>query len=163
MISLIASTFMIIQVYSHPFHITIAEAEYNPDSKKLEISMRIYQPLDLELILSKRIEKPVNLEKTANIDDLIADYLSDVFIVEYPDTTRAKIEYIGKEVTLKTVWIYFEVELKNGPEDMSFRDRILFEIESDQTNSIIFRHGKRRRSLFFNTQNDHHKFKWSDH
>lgn len=146
----------------HPFHVTMAEAEFNPESKKLEVSLRVYHPLDLEAALSKRAKKPVTLDGTTNVDDLIIEYLNESFTVERPDGTAAKLDYVGKEVTLKTAWLYFEVDLPEGPEGASFRDRLLFEVEDDQANTVVFRQGKRRASLVFNRDEDLRVFEWPE-
>ena len=38
----------------HPFHVTLAEAEYNAESRRLEVALRVYHPLDLETALTRR-------------------------------------------------------------------------------------------------------------
>lgn len=147
---------------AHPFHVTMAEAEFNPESKKLEVSLRVYHPLDLEAALSRRAKEPVTLDGTPEVDELIAAYLEEAFTVERPDGEMAKLEYVGKEVTLKTAWLYFEVDLPGGPEGAAFRDRLLFEIEDDQANTIVFREGKRRASLRFDRAEDRRVFAWAE-
>ena len=59
----------------HPFHVTIAEADYNEESGKLEVALRIYNPGDLEEALGRRAGERVDLERTENVDDLIVAYL----------------------------------------------------------------------------------------
>lgn len=147
---------------AHPFHVTMAEAEFNPESRKLEVSLRVYHPLDLEAALSRRAKEPVTLDGTPGVDEMIVDYLQEVFTIERADGAAAELEYVGKEVTLKTAWLYFEVELPEGPEGAAFRDRLLFEIEDDQANTIVFREGKKRASLRFDRTEDRRVFAWPE-
>lgn len=134
---------------AHPFHVTIAEADYNEDSGKLEVALRVYNPGDLEEALGRRSGERVDLERTENVDDLIVAYLEDALIVERPDGESTDIEWVGKEVTVKTTWLYFEIPLPGGPEGATFTNTLLFEVEPDQANTIVFDRGDERASLRF--------------
>jgi hypothetical protein len=146
----------------HPFHVTLAEAEFNPETRRLEVALRVYHPLDLETALTRLAGRKVTLDGTADVDELIAAYLDEAFVVERPDGTRAALEWVGKEVTLKTAWLYFEVDLPGGPEGCTFADRVLFEVEPDQANTIVFRDGRRRASLRCTREADRRVFVWSE-
>ena len=134
---------------AHPFHITIAEADYNKESGTLEVALRIYNPGDLEEALGLRAGERVNLETTEGVDDLIAEYLDETLIVEDASGEKAAIEWVGKEVTVKTAWLYFEVPLPEGPEGSTFTNTLLFEVEPDQSNTMVFGRGDDRASLRF--------------
>ena len=136
----------------HPFHITIAEADYNAESGRLEVALRIYNPGDLEEALGLRAGERVNLETTEGVDDLIAEYLDEHLIVERPDGEKAMIEWVGKEVTVKTAWLYFEIPLPEGPEGSTFTNTLLFEVEPDQANTMVFGRGDNRASLRFTSE-----------
>ncbi len=140
----------------HPYHITIAEANYNTESGKLEVALRIYQPGSLEEALSRRVGERVRLERTENIDAMIKDYLKDALIMIDPEGERAKIEWVGKEVTTKTTWLYFEIPMASGPDGYRFTNKLLFEAEQDQVNTIVFGRGRNRRSLRFTRDDSTH-------
>lgn len=147
---------------AHPFHVTLAEAEYNVESGRLEVALRIYNPADLERVLGLIAGHRVDLEATPGVDRLIRDYLERQFVVESPDGRPAGLTWVGKEVDLKTAWLYFEVDLPDGPEGVAFRDRLLFEVEPDQVNTINFRSGDRRGTLRFTRDRDRQVLRWPD-
>lgn len=144
----------------HPFHITMAEAEFNEETGKLEVSLRIYHPTDLEESLSRRQGKRVSLDGTTGVDEMLLAYLEEQLTIERPDGQRAKLEWVGKEVSLKTAWLYFEVDLPGGLEGASFRNRVLFDIERDQVNTVVFRQGDKRATLRFTRAEDRRVFAW---
>lgn len=133
----------------HPSHVTIAEAEYNPESGKLEIALRVDQPGDLEKALSSRTGNKIDLENSKNIDKIITEYLQKTFQVQHSDGRLAKLEWVGKEVTIKTAWLYFEVVLPDGLEGVEITHRMLFEVEADQANTLTIGRGADRISLRF--------------
>lgn len=194
----------------HPFHITFAEAEMTEDEQSglhyLEVALRI-TPEELEEALEIREEKHINIETTPNVDEMIAEYLRDVFIVRKPGlitkpsaplppaedpcadwSPREKessqehdeesstappplgiperkppekkaqrhpprpLRWVGKEVTLKETWLYFEICLPDGIEGMEFSNRILFELDPAQTNTLNLKQGDKITTLRFNRQ-----------
>lgn len=147
---------------AHPFHITLAEVEYNERSGHLEIALRIYHPSDLETVLTRRAGRRVDLEKTENIDALIVDYLNEAFVVAPDDSEKsAALRWVGKEVSLKTVWLYFEIPLPEGPEHARITNRLLFEVEPDQVNTVNLRHGPKRTTLRFTREKPTLAISWA--
>jgi len=135
-------------VAAHPRHSSIAEAEWNAKTGRLEIAMQL-NPVDLEQALRRLADRPIDLDKSAGIERLIEKYLSRVFFVREPDGKRAKLVWVGYEVDLKDAWLYFEVPLKKGPENVTFGSAFFMELLPDQANTINFRVGKLRKSLTF--------------
>ncbi len=133
---------------AHPAHVSIAEAELNAETGRLEVALRVH-PVDLERALQLRNKKRINLDKTNEVDALITAYLSDVFQVKRADGTAAKINWVGKEISLKWGWLYFEVPMKEGLEKARFSNRIFFELLEDQTNMILLKQGKSKTTLQF--------------
>ncbi|RUL85296.1 DUF6702 family protein [Tautonia sociabilis] len=147
---------------AHPFHITIAEADYNADSGTLEVALRVYNPGDLEAALGRRAGERVDLERTENVDALILAYLKEALVATPPGGDPAPICWVGKEVTLKTAWLYFEIPLPDGPEGVCFTNTLLFEVEPDQVNTIVFGRGKDRASLRFSRDHPSQTFRRPD-
>jgi len=148
----------------HPFHISLAEVEYNAKTKKLEIALRIH-PDDLEQALRDLTGKKVVLDKTKNVDKLILKYLAKTFSVKPKSTGEkkvkqkpAKIVWVGKEIKIKWSWLYFEIPLKNGWDGIEITNRILFDQVKKQTNTMLFKQGKKRAAINFTSKKPTHTF-----
>jgi len=135
-------------LWAHPRHLSVAEAEWNAKTGRLEIALQV-NPVDLEQALRRFANRPIDLDKSTGIDRLMHDYLSQSFVARDVDGKRAKLNWVGHEMDLKDAWLYFEVPLNNGPADVTFGAAYLFELLPDQANTINFRVGKQRRSLAF--------------
>ena len=146
---------------AHPCHSSIAEAEWNAKTGRLEIAMQL-NPVDLEQALRRLAERPIDLDKSAGVDRLMEKYLARAFLVREPDGKRAKLIWVGFEVDLKDAWLYFEVPLKNGPENVTFGSAFFMELLPDQTNTINFRIGKLRKSLTFTAYHLESVFRTND-
>jgi hypothetical protein len=122
----------------------------------LEVAIRIYNPGDLEEALSRRVGERVDLERTEDVDEAILAYLREAIGVERADGEKPELAWVGKEVTVKTAWLYVEIPLPEGPEGATFTNTLLFEVEPDQVNTMVFGRGKDRRSLRFNRASPTH-------
>lgn len=118
------------------------------ESKHLEVALRVH-PTDLERALRIRTKKRVDLDKTEGIDALIIAYLEDVFQVRMSDGKKVKLKWVGKEISLKWSWLYFEIPMKEGFGQARFSNQIFFELLPDQTNTILLRHGRSEVTLRF--------------
>jgi len=140
---------------AHPFHVSVAELEYQPSTSTLEVALRLF-PEDLETALRQRSRRRVHLERTRGIDRLIVEYLRERFVVA--DSRFAKnrevapIRWVGKEVDPRHAWLYFEVILTPGRRDWTIQNRVLFEVIVDQENTIRVKDGERRYALSFTRQ-----------
>ena len=133
----------------HHFAETLSEVDYNAETKSFEWALSM-SPSDLEWILGRRARKDVNLEKTEGVDQLIQDYLGEVVRAWAPDGTELKLAWVGKEVEVKRVWLYFEFALPKGvegPERVKLSNRVLMRWERDQVNSVSLRAGELSRSI----------------
>jgi Domain of unknown function (DUF6702) len=137
-----------VPVRAHPFHGSIAEAEYRRDKQLLEVAMRVH-PDDLEAVLSRRAGRRIDLEKAAEADDLARRYLMERFQVRSPAGHGAELNWVGKEVTAKWAWLYFEVPLPDGLSGCRVRNEILMDVVADQVNTMNFQVGERRETLRF--------------
>lgn len=133
---------------AHPFHVTISEAEYNPRTDHLEVALRV-KPVDLEEALQARFRKKVKLEKDKRADALIAKYLESVFVVRDAAGKPIPLKWVGKEVEIQRVWLYFEFPLKGKLAGAVLDNRVFLEILPDQINTVTFRRGRAQRTLHF--------------
>ncbi|MEC9091333.1 MAG: DUF6702 family protein [Planctomycetota bacterium] len=132
----------------HPFHVSVAEMEYNSKSQCLEVALRVW-PEDLEKALTQQAKNKVDLDTTKNIDTLIFDYLNKKIKIQNPAGKTCKLTWIGKELGIKQAWLYFEVKTGLSPADFSFSNRLFFELQEDQINLFNLNFGNRRASISF--------------
>ena len=146
---------------NHPFHISTAEVEFNPATKRLEVGLKC-QSMDLERALGRMAGKKLDIEKDAQVDELVTKYLSENFyLANTPVATKDKanstepskdvpappekpIKFIGKEFQTTWVWIYFELDVPEGDEPLVLVNRVLCEVNLGQINTCLVRYeGKR--------------------
>ncbi len=135
-------------VQAHPFHVSIADAEFNRQSGKLEVALRVH-PVDLEGILSRRVGHSVDLDQTPDVDQQIVAYLRETIRVHRSTEEPLPLEWVGKEVGAKYVWLYFEFACPEPTGRWEVTNRLFMDWLADQTNTMTFRLGDERRSLSF--------------
>lgn len=77
-------------VAAHPFHVTIAEVNFNAETERLEVALRVYNPGDLEEVLGQRLGERVDLERTEEVDSAILDYLKEASLWSVPTVRRRR-------------------------------------------------------------------------
>lgn len=157
-------------VFAHAFHITVAEAEVNHKTGQIEIAMRVH-PGDLEVALGRMTNRRIRLEKEPKIDALITDYLQrSIQLKAAPSQTKSsntkqtkaqtdrkptsakksqspKIKWVGKDVSVKWAWLYFEIPAVKELNGATFTNRVFHEILANQENTIILKDGKRKQTI----------------
>lgn len=149
-------------LHAHSVHQSTAEAEYNPATKKLEVSLTVFIN-DLETALIRQSEREMRLHKTpaAEFDTQIQAYLAKTFIVTDAAGKAAKIEWIGRELDATSakgddpaVTLFFEITLPDGLIDAKLRHAVFCEMFKDQVNLIQIRNGAQKKELQFSTGNE---------
>lgn len=135
---------------AHEFHTSTAEVEHNRDSGKLEVALRVI-PEDLEEALSRGRDRPVRLEVTEGVDALITAYLAARFRVEGPDGEPRPVTWVGKEVSHRAAWLYFEIPVDDETV-WTLDNRVLFDVSETQINTVDFRDGERREAWTFTVE-----------
>jgi hypothetical protein len=69
----------------HPFHISMAEMEYNAKERRLEVALKLHS-IDLENALSRQAGRRINVEKD-DIKELVEKYLNQHFQVFAVDSS----------------------------------------------------------------------------
>lgn len=138
---------------AHPIHTSIAEADYNRSTKKLEVAVRVFAD-DFEAALSAISAKKISLERTpvAELDALAQRYLRERFVVTPAGGRQpAALNWIGRDLNdaSNEVWLYFELALPGGVDGSRVRHGLLTELFSDQLNSVRLRDGARQTTLVF--------------
>ena len=151
----------------HPFHTSMAEMEYNPQTKRFEISLKLYA-VDAETALSRINGKACDLDDEATRDRLMERYLSKRFQTE--STTKVKpavtgnddtknpakpqppqLVYVGSQLSGADVWAYFE--LPSQGKDFKLRNEVLTEVQHEQLNIVRFKGPAGTQTLYFNRDN----------
>lgn len=126
---------------AHPIHTSLGEAEWNAETGCLEVALRVF-PDDLELALTKSVRRPVNLQRdAARLDQWIVPYLKRHFVLQRQGTALP-IRWVGKEVSAKEVWLYFEIPAQDL-EHCQCRNTLLCDVLSDQRNTVVITDGAR--------------------
>lgn len=143
---LVCISFAASPLSAHPFAVTSTEVEYNEETRTFEVSMRVY-PEQLEQALRKETGRTISLEQSTDIDNLILRYLSSHFSIRNStiaakptaEKSHPSIRWIGKEVTPKSVWIYFEVPFEGSLRGLVVKNSTFFEISPEQLHSITMK------------------------
>ena len=157
----IAIVFSLTSLHAHSLHQSTAEAEYNPTTKKLEVSLTVFIN-DLETALVRQCEREMRLDKTpaAELDAQIQAYLTKTFVVTDASGKAAKIEWVGRELDAASVksdepavTLFFEVQLPGGLSDAKLRHEVFHDLFKDQINLMLLSDGQIKIELSF----DNHK------
>jgi hypothetical protein len=121
----------------HEFYVSLTELRYNPDSSRLEVSMRIFpDDLDRALQASYGVETHLATQlEPAEADSLLDHYLRLHFRVEVNGEAVA-FSYLGKEPEANAIWCYLESDPINHPYSLNIRNTILMDKFEDQVNII---------------------------
>lgn len=124
----------------HPIHLSLCEINFNPNSQKLEIGLKLFID-DLEdairlqgnptIYIGTKKEKPI-------ADSLIFDYISQRFEIIHGETSLS-FEWVGKENSqdFMAIWCYFETEaLSQTYQSIQFKNCLLMELFGDQKNIL---------------------------
>ena len=137
-------------LFAHPYHTSIGEADWNPETKRLEVALR-FVPDDFDRALRAHAGPPSPEATTEEVDRQIVDWLAQGFrVLEDPESDApAPIQWVGKEVSIEHVWLYFEVPLPKGLYQATLEHRLLLDLEPTQTNTLLLRIDGQRRTLTF--------------
>lgn len=138
---------------AHKFYASLAQLDYNEETKSLEVALRIFAD-DLELALTKRQGHAVYLDKTPNVAKAIRAYLQDRFEVRGRDGKVKELKWVGMEAQVDSAWLYFEIPVAEGLDGAQLRNRILLEQYPEQVNTTILKTGGKQRDFIFKIGDD---------
>ena len=144
-------------LHAHSLHQSTAEAEYNPKTKKLEVSLTVFIS-DLELALVRQCEREMLIDKTptTEFDTQIQAYLAKTFVVTDAAGKPAKIEWMGRELDADSVksnepevTLFFEIALPNGLAGKTLQHTVFGDLFKDQTHLLHLRSNACKAALRF--------------
>ena len=140
----------------HPFHISVAEAQWNEDGSRLQVALRL-TPRDLDAAISGATGRPVVLERQSDerAAELIQQYVRENFYLsptpeaaerddaETHAARRKRFHWVGIEQEVRYTWVYFELERPSGSGRADANDasvwltnRVIFNAEPTQINTL---------------------------
>lgn len=146
---------------AHPVHASFAEVGYEAETGALEVSLEV-DARDLEVLLKSRTGSPVDLDDRARAEKLVADYVRSAFVVHRGDqakTARLPVRWVGMELDGAKAILYFAVAVGKGPMELVVRNRVFFELEARQVNTVEVRLGDQRDTLRFTRRRSRHVVK----
>ena len=132
----------------HPYHVSVAEVEWNSKTKKLEVALCVW-PADLEKSLAKLKGKPVDLDKTRKLDGWMKKLVSKKFTFRNTKGEAKALSWVGHEKDLKQAWLYFEVDGVQVGETLTISNQIFFDLNEEQQNQLNGKIGKQRLRTAF--------------
>jgi len=157
LIAAIAVFLVVPCLHAHSIHQSTAEAEYNPKTKKLEVSLTVFIN-DLELALIRQCEREIRLDKTPAVeyDAQIQDYLAKNFVVTDAAGKAAKIEWLGRELDAESakssdpmVSLFFQIGLQDGLSGKLLKHTVFSHLFKDQINLLHLQSDARKVELQF--------------
>jgi Domain of unknown function (DUF6702) len=133
---------------AHRYHTSLTRIDYNEKEKLVEITIQIFTH-DLVPVLEKRAGKEIDLEKTADIDKIILEYLSQNFVLKNKKGEAQKLNWVGKELEVDTAYVYVEIPSAESLEGFSLQNTIFFESFAEQTNLVTARFDGKKADLLF--------------
>lgn len=133
---------------AHKFHTSFAEADYNAETKSLEITLRTF-PDDLETVVRKRGGKPVALDDKKAFGERALSYLRETFQLKTAKGERAALSWVGMDAGVDSAWLYFEAQLPEGIEGAQLNQQFLCDLYDDQLNLVNIKAGERKTELRF--------------
>lgn len=145
-------TYLIAAVLMHPVHETVSEIEWNPESKRMEIAIRM-SVLDEQWIQRR-------LDSAQAVDQWAVNYLESTYRFDPvtktdsdPDakqTTKKaaetstkkpkpthKVHWVGRDEEGSHVWWYVEIEPLDGKKPRVLEQRMFFERNQSYTNRVV--------------------------
>ncbi|MEZ6118807.1 MAG: DUF6702 family protein [Pirellulaceae bacterium] len=111
---------------AHPFHVSTAEANWNPESKMLEVAVKL-DVLDLQNAVRQSSQTKVQITDVQAADALVQKYVRTRLQFRLGDKKElAEWTWVGYEVDLKSAWLYLELPLPNGAAELKISNTLLF-------------------------------------
>lgn len=131
----------------HPLHVSTTEIHFNPKTKSLEISCRIFTD-DFEQILAKNYKTKIDLGRAdlQKAMDVVVKKYMEAHLSYTINRKAVKANYLGFEQDHEATNVYLEIENSSEPQQVSVVNRILYDLFDDQMNILHVESKGTRRS-----------------
>lgn len=133
---------------AHKFHTSFAEADYDAETKSLEIMLRTF-PDDLENAVRRRGGKRVSPDDKKAFGAQVFTYLQEKFRVKTAKGEAAKLTWVGMDAGVDSAWLYFEAALPEGVEGAQLSQQFLCDLYDDQINLVNVKAAGKKVELRF--------------
>jgi len=134
--------------HAHRFHVSIADAEFNESSQRLEVALNI-NARDAEEALGRHGEWAQPAKDRSEIDRRLSTYVAERWSFFSADGQTQGPTWLGYQIEGEHLWLYFEVTLPGGLDGARIENRMFFELDPRQVNTVNFREGDWRFSVAF--------------
>lgn len=136
-----------LNVFSHPFYVSVTAIDYHADKNRVEVSCRIFHD-DLELALKKNSNQKINIIKPKDkilVDSAISQYVQKNMSIQINGLEK-KMKYIGYEIQQDVAWCYFEIPQIQPIKTLKITNELLYEVFTNQANIMHITVNKTRKS-----------------
>jgi hypothetical protein len=164
MIGSLVAQLLCVSAVAHLDAVTMLAVEVNERERTLECALRIF-PEMLESALSREANATVQLHRSSDVDDRIVRYLASRLSIRPAGTEPSKlptIRWVGKEVSPRDVWIYFEIPYAGDLERIVVTNRILTDLYAEQFNTVNLTWGRRLATCSLSARQPRQAVRWRD-
>jgi hypothetical protein len=123
---------------AHPLHTSLAEIVYDPATKEIRISIRVFvDDLTKASNAYSRSQTP------------IVDYVRASFVVTDPRGRPLSLASCGNKPVGDLMWVCLRAPAPGGPVGLRVTHKVLFDLYADQINIVQAAYNKKRISLLF--------------
>lgn len=108
---------------AHPNHIGVTEVEWNAKTGRFEVAMKL-RATDLEDAISVITKERWRLENAKDLEQQLQNYLKEHFSITFQNHKTCRLHWVGSELLLHDVWIYFEAESLPGKSEEGARAEV---------------------------------------
>lgn len=132
---------------AHPLHTTISELTFDPASKAMRLSIRVFNE-DLAAAIAKRSGASIQ-PKGAVADSAALSYVRKTISLVDQSGRALILTSCGSRPLNDLLVLCITTTATTGPSTLRLRQGMLVELYDDQVNVVQTRYGGRRRSLLF--------------
>lgn len=160
---MISILLLVINLWIHPFHVSVSDIKYKEEKKVIQISSRIFVD-DLEQALQVYSgNDKLDITEKPNwgiVNDLLKKYLLERIHLWDEKNKMYELHYIGAEIESDVMWCYLEVEKVKKIKSVKIQNSVLHEVWDDQENLIHFRAFDRVKSTRLYKEDNSKSFNW---
>ena len=136
----------------HPFYVSVTEVNYNPQSRSIEISCKMFAD-DFENILKQNYNTSIDLtdnKQEAQANKMVRDYLQRHFTLSV-NGKAGTVQFVGFEKDSESVYCYLELPAVTSVKQLTINNSLLFDYKQEQINIVhTMVNGKRQSTKLEN-------------
>lgn len=128
-------------VVAHPIHTSLAELVYDPSTKEIRISLRVY--------VDDLTKASARYRRVAPADLAMIAYARAYFGVVDGNGKVVSLVSCGERLVGDLMWLCFRAPARSGPSGFSVAHKVLFDLYADQINLVQANYNGRKVSMLF--------------